>query len=409
MFFFSKHIDKKRHVKNSQNIQHLFNRFLSRKCTHEELEELFEHFGTTDEETLRNLITSTPIDDDDALATDPVRAEKLGDLYLGIKQHIFAVKQKQAAWKKFVAIAAILMAIATTAAYFIRSKDEFKSQPVLASIDDVKPGRNAATLTLSNGKQIILSDQANGKFAEEAGIIINKATNGQLVYEVLANNTATNKTNTLTTARGETYQVTLPDQTKVWLNAASSLTYSASLGMRSETRTVMLSGEAYFEVAHDKTRPFIVKTQEQVVKVLGTHFNVNSYGDNGQTITSLAEGSVQVHPTTASLAAKILKPGQKSVMNSKNLTVAPANLETDLAWKNGLFTFEEASVPEVMQQISRWYNIDIHYNGAIPKERISGGISRQSDLKVVLRMLELIKISYKVENSTNGRKTLVIL
>lgn len=396
-------------MENSQNIQHLFGRFLSRKCTHEELEELFEHFGTTDEETLRNLITSAPTDDDDTLATDPARAEKLGDLYLGIKQHIFVKKQKQAVWKQFVAIAAILMAIATTAVYFIRSKDEFKSQPVIASIDDIKPGKNSATLTLSDGKKIILSEQRTGELAKEAGIKISKDANGQLVYQVLANNTETNTTNTLTTVRGETYQVTLPDQTKVWLNAASNLTYSASLGTRSEARTVTLSGEAYFEVAHDKNRPFIVKTQEQTVKVLGTHFNVNSYGDNGQTITSLAEGSVQVQPTMAIIAAKILKPGQKSVMNGKNLAVVSANLETDLAWKNGLFTFEEASVPEVMQQISRWYNIDIHYNKEIPKERISGGISRQSDLKVVLRMLELIKISYKVENSTNGRKTLVIL
>lgn len=396
-------------MKNSQNIQHLFDRFLSRNCTHEELAELFEHFGTTDEETLRNLITETPIDDDDTLATDPARAEKLGDLYLGIKQHIFAEKQKQAVWKKFVAIAAILMAIATTAAYFIRSKDELKSRPVLASIDDVKPGRNAATLTLSNGKKIILSDQANGELANEAGISISKNVDGELVYKVEVNNEATEKTNILSTTQGETYQVILPDQTKVWLNASSSLTYSASLGKRYQTRTVKLSGEAYFEVAHDKTRPFIVKTTQQEVKVLGTHFNVNSYGDNGQTITSLAEGSVQVQPTMASLTSKILKPGQKSIMNGGSLTVAPANLETELAWKNGLFTFEEASVKDVMQQISRWYNIDVRYNGAIPNERISGGISRQSDLKVVLKMLELIKINYKLENSTNGRKTLIIL
>lgn len=396
-------------MKNSQNIQNLFDRFLSRMCTHEELEELFEHFGTTDEETLRNLITKTPVDNDDTLANDPARAEKLGDLYLGIKQHIFAEKQKQAVWKKFVAIAAILMAIATTAAYFIRTKDEFKSQPVLASIDDIKPGRNAATLTLSNGKKIILSDQATGELANEAGIIISKNGDGELVYKIAANNNATNETNTLTTTQGETYQVILPDNSKVWLNAASSLTYAASLGSRGGQRTVKLTGEAYFEISHSKSRPFIVQTATQDVKVLGTHFNVNSYGDNGQTITSLAEGSVQVQPALNTLSSKILKPGQKSVLGKSTINIAAANLETDLAWKNGLFTFEEATVPEVMLQISRWYNIDVRYNGAIPNERISGGMSRQSDLKIVLKMLELIKINYKIDKSEKGRKTLVIL
>ncbi|UUC44185.1 FecR family protein [Flavobacterium cerinum] len=358
---------------------------------------------------MRNLIISTPLDDDDTLATNPARAEKLGDLYLGIKQHIFVEKQKQAVWKKVIAIAAILLAIATSAAYFLRSKDVLNNKPAIASFDDVKPGKNAATLTLSNGKQIILSDQGIGELANEPGISISKNANGVLVYKIEASGEATEKNNTLTTTQGETYQVILPDNSKVWLNAASSLTYAASLGSRYQTRTVKLSGEAYFEVAHDKTRPFIVKTTQQEVKVLGTHFNVNSYGDNGQTITSLAEGSVQVQPALHSLFAKILKPGQKSVLGKSAINIAAANLETDLAWKNGLFTFDEATVPEVMQQISRWYNIDVRYNTAIPNERISGGISRQSDLKMVLKMLELIKINYKIENNEKGRKTLVIL
>lgn len=396
-------------MENSQKIQYLFDRFLSRQCSPEELQELFKHFGTTDEEALRSLITATPLDDDDTLATNPARAEKLGDLYLGIKQHIFAEKQKQAVWKTYVAIAAILLAIATSAAYFLRSKDVLNNKPVIASIDDVKPGKNAATLTLSSGKQIILTDQGIGELANEAGISISKNADGQLIYKIEANSDATDKTNTLTTTQGETYQLILPDNSKVWLNAASSLTYAASLGSRGGQRTVKLTGEAYFEVSHDKSRPFIVQTATQNVKVLGTHFNVNSYGDNGQMITTLAEGSVQVQPALHSLSAKILKPGQKSILGRSAINIAVANLETALAWKNGLFTFEEATVPEVMQQISRWYNIDVRYNAAIPNERISGGISRQSDLKMVLKMLELIKLNYKLENNVNGRKTLVIL
>lgn len=396
-------------MENSQNTQNLFNRFLSRQCTPDELQELFKYFGTTDEETLRSLITATPLDDNDTLATNLARAEKLGDLYLGIKQHIFAEKQKQAVWKKVIAIAAILLAIATSAAYFLGSKDVLNNDQAIASIDDVKPGRNAATLTLSNGKKIILTDQGIEKLANEGGVSITKNADGQLIYKIEANSDATDKTNTLTTTQGETYQVILPDQTKVWLNASSSLTYSASLGQRYQTRTVKLSGEAYFEVSHNKNRPFIVQTATQNVKVLGTHFNVNSYSDNGQTITTLAEGSVQVQPALNSLSAKVLKPGQKSVLGRSTINISAANLETDLAWKNGLFSFDDATVPDVMQQISRWYNIDVRYNASIPNERISGGISRQSDLKMVLKMLELIKINYKIENTEKGRKTLVIL
>ncbi|WP_410220771.1 FecR family protein [Pedobacter sp.] len=393
-------------MKVSRDIEELFQRFLDKQSTADELQQLFRFFGTANESELRRLIERAEVDEDER-ADDPARIKKLDSLYQNIKEQLFVEKQKPALWKYYVAIAAILLAIATPLAYWLSTKEVVNKESVATITEDIKPGRHAATLTLSNGKQIVLSDQANGQLAQEAGIKISKAANGQLVYEVQADHTAPHTTNTLTTTRGETYEVILPDQTKVWLNAASSLTYSASLGLRGEARTVKLSGEAYFEVAHDKTRPFIVHTATQEVKVLGTHFNVNSYGDNGQTVTTLAEGSVQVQPAVNSLSAKVLKPGQKSVLGRSTINISAANLETDLAWKNGLFTFEDATVPEVMQQISRWYNIEVAYNGAIPNERISGGISRQSELRSVLKMLELIKISYKLENTPTGKKIII--
>ena len=230
-----------------------------------------------------------------------------------------------------------------------------------------------------------------------------------ITYEITGNQSEPNGTNTLSTSRGETYQVILPDKSKVWLNATSSISYSTSLRERDGERRVMLSGEAYFAVAKDKSRPFIVRTANQEVRVLGTHFNVNSYADKNSTVTTLEEGSVMVNPLNKKINPTILKPGQQSLFNGSSLSIETANMEAALGWKNGLFVFDQASVPEVMQQISRWYNIDVEYKGVIPEDKIGGDISRQSDLSAVLRMLELVNIRYKIINTSSGNDLKIVI
>jgi len=394
-------------VKTSQNIPQLYKQFLSGRCTPEELQELFRYFGTTDEEVLRNLITQAPDDENDYQSISTERAEKLGHLYQNIKARTQVSKTYK--WKYAVTIAATLFIISTFVIYFLKRSNNKTAQQAQVLTEDVRPGKQAATLTLASGKKIFLSDAINGKIAEESGVRITKDKNGLITYEITGNQSEPNGTNTLSTSRGETYQVILPDKSKVWLNATSSISYSTSLRERDGERRVMLSGEAYFAVAKDKSRPFIVRTANQEVRVLGTHFNVNSYADKNSTVTTLEEGSVMVNPLNKKINPTILKPGQQSLFNGSSLSIETANMEAALGWKNGLFVFDQASVPEVMQQISRWYNIDVEYKGVIPEDKIGGDISRQSDLSAVLRMLELVNIRYKIINTSSGNDLKIVI
>ncbi|MBN9284108.1 MULTISPECIES: FecR family protein [unclassified Flavobacterium] len=394
-------------MKTSQNIPQLYKQFLSGRCTPEELQELFRYFGTTDEEVLRNLITQAPDDENDYQSISTERAEKLGHLYQNIKARTQVSKTYK--WKYAVTIAATLFIISTFVIYFLKRSNNKTAQQAQVLTEDVRPGKQAATLTLASGKKIFLSDAINGKIAEESGVRITKDKNGLITYEITGNQSEPNGTNTLSTSRGETYQVILPDKSKVWLNATSSISYSTSLRERDGERRVMLSGEAYFAVAKDKSRPFIVRTANQEVRVLGTHFNVNSYADKNSTVTTLEEGSVMVNPLNKKINPTILKPGQQSLFNGSSLSIETANMEAALGWKNGLFVFDQASVPEVMQQISRWYNIDVEYKGVIPEDKIGGDISRQSDLSAVLRMLELVNIRYKIINTSSGNDLKIVI
>jgi len=270
--------------------------------------------------------------------------------------------------------------------------------------NDVKPGANGATLTLSSGKQIKLTEAINGQLAKEAGVVVTKAADGQLVYKVEGSEIASNKTNTLSTAKGESYMVTLPDQSKVWLNAASSLTYNTSL-IENGKRLVQLRGEAYFEVAKDKAHPFIVNTAMQEVEVLGTHFNINSYPEEGRTRTTLLEGSVKVHFPATALPQKglsreevLLKPGQQAILKDRQVQVRETDVELAVAWKNNKFIFERLPVTEIMRMIARWYDVEVVYNGDIPQETFWGSVSRFENVSKVLKPLESTgNIRFKIE------------
>jgi ferric-dicitrate binding protein FerR (iron transport regulator) len=270
--------------------------------------------------------------------------------------------------------------------------------------NDIAPGKNTATLTLDNGKKIVLSAANEGKLASEAGIVISKTADGQVVYTVNDGKMAAGThLHTLSTAMGETYRLRLPDQSEVWLNASSSIKFPASFAS-AKLREVELAGEAYFEIAKDKTHPFIVKTNLQEVQVLGTHFNINSYADHQKTITTLLEGSVQV--SNRAEQGKIIKPGEQSIVQDGQLiTVAPADIKNVMAWKNGYFRFRNESIKEVMAKIIRWYNIDVVYTGKVTDEKFNGNISRQKNISEVLTMLSYSNdVKFKVE----GRRVTVI-
>ncbi|MBC9929196.1 FecR family protein [Chitinophaga qingshengii] len=247
--------------------------------------------------------------------------------------------------------------------------------------NDATAGKNSATLTLANGKKILLSDTQAGKLADQDGAEVTKTADGSLAYHG-GNDAVTVQYNTLSTARGEQYQITLSDGTKVWLNAATTLTFPASFAQRGE-RSVEVNGEAYFEVAGDPARPFKVRTNNQQIQVLGTSFNVNNYADEPLAKTTLLQGAVKIND------AQVLKPGQQAISGKNSpLKVVTVNTDGIIAWKNGYFEFNDENIYQVMRKIARWYDMEVVYEGDIPTNEMEGTISRFENVSKVLSTIE---------------------
>ena len=260
---------------------------------------------------------------------------------------------------------------------------------------DVLPGGNKAILTLANGKKISLTDAKNGHIANESDTRIDKTADGRVTYQ---GGTQKNEVfyNLMTTPRGGQYTLVLADGTKVILNAASSLKFPTTFA--GSNRTVELTGEAYFEVAHNAAKPFRVISNGQTVEVLGTHFNINSYKDDGSIKTTLLEGSVKV---VAGNDVALLKPGQQSQTGvnagSANIKVINADIEDEVAWTNGLFQFKNTSIKEVMYSAARWYDLNVTYEGKAPDIRISGQISRNVNLSSLINLLRFEGVKFNIE------------
>jgi len=290
-------------------------------------------------------------------------------------------------WPRIAAAASIILAIGA-GIFFYTNRSKTDAVQTVSHVNDVAPGKQGATLTLANGEKIRLSAASNGELAKQAGVTVSKTANGQLVYEFKPSTQAEihrGAINTLTTAKGETYQLRLPDGSLVWLNAASSLTYAANLNERGKRR-VRLEGEGYFEITKDKTHPFVVESNGQEVEVLGTHFNVNAYVDENNVKTTLIEGSVRV--TAPSKGGVMLLPGQQATMGaSKEINVQDIDAQTAVAWKNGEFVFERENIKSIMRKLARWYNVDVIYEGDVEKKALWGSISKYSNVSKVLEML----------------------
>lgn len=309
------------------------------------------------------------------------------------------VKQKTFRLPARFAIAAAVAAVLLLAGLFYYNFDIRSSQlKEIAYKNDVAPGKNGATLTLANGKQIRLNQALNGELAKEAGVRISKSADGQLIYEVTGADADPGRMNTLSTAKGESYQLRLPDGSLVWLNAASSLTYAADLNSHGK-RKVKLDGEAYFEITKDKTHPFVVETRKQEVEVLGTHFNVNAYADEPVVATTLLEGSVRV---TGDRMNQTIRPGEQAINNGSGIQVRDVDVETVVDWKSGGFILDRVDFRTVMRKIARWYNIEVVYDPAVPYDMISGGyISRSMQLSSVLKLIEKSgQVRFRIEGRT---------
>lgn len=320
---------------------------------------------------------------------------------------------KRKAWYRDVATAAAVLVLLTAAAFFwlntrktgntVVSKE---SVPIAAN-KDITPGKTKAMLTLADGKKLVLDSAVTGQLAQQGGtVVVNE--NGTLIYQEKGQ-LQSEQFNTLSTTNGQTYGMVLADGSKVWLNAGASIRYPVAF--TGSERKVEITGEAYFEVAHHINKPFIVHVSTQNgspfdVQVLGTHFNINAYNDEDVVKTTLLEGSVKIKQGDS---ATLLKPGQQAqVSNSFTKVLTVANVDAVTAWKNGRFQFDKADIAVVMRQLTKWYDIEVVYEGPKPTQLFIGEMERNIMLSQVLRMLE-----YSVENTgiqfrIEGKKLIVM-
>jgi ferric-dicitrate binding protein FerR (iron transport regulator) len=291
--------------------------------------------------------------------------------------------KKYPIWLKIAAAAVILLGSTLLITTTQRKEVQIAQQPAT-----VIPGNNKAILTLADGSTVTLDSTGHQVIKQGSATIHQKG--GQLLYDVLGESN-TISYNTLSTPRGGQYQVTLPDGTKAWLNASSSLRFPTTFS--NGERRVELNGEAYFEVAKNENMPFKVVANTMNIDVLGTHFNVAAYHDENHITTTLLEGAVKVNNV-------LLKPGQQAVLNG-DLKVSPGDTEGAIAWKNGYFKFSNENIQSVMRKISRWYNVDIEYQGDVTQKVLWGTVSRFENITEVLKMLELTgSIHFKMEGRT---------
>jgi len=264
----------------------------------------------------------------------------------------------------------------------------------------IRPGGNKALLTLANGSSIVLNEAKNGKLTMQSGVQVTKAEDGILVYKPQERQSAAaTEMNIITTPRGGQYQLILADGTKVWLNAASVLKFPAQFN--GKERWVELEGEAYFEVHKNPSAPFIVHTSGQDVQVLGTHFNITAYSDENTIRTSLLEGRVNIFSGGKTTP---LTPGFEAVSNQGTINVREADVQQSIAWKNGLFQFNDATIEDVMQQVSRWYDVSIVIaDQPLPLRQFTGTISRQVPITEMLEMLRYTGVKFSVR----GKQILV--
>ncbi|MFD2940121.1 FecR family protein [Flavobacterium notoginsengisoli] len=305
-------------------------------------------------------------------------------------------------WPRIAVAASIAVLLGTGIFYFAQPKEQ--QVQVTAKPQEIAPGGNRGVLTLSNGKQIVLSEitakDTIAKEGEENEVTIKMNAKGEITYVINPNAEGAkddNSFNTLATPTGGQYNIILADGTKVYLNAVSSIKYPTQFN--GDKRIVELEGEAYFEVAKNKNKPFIVKSDNQSIEVLGTHFNVHSYNNESVVKTTLLEGSVAV---THKNQKTILKPGQQSDVsdNFSKIKVREVDTEEAVAWKNGRFKFDNADLKNVMRQLERWYGIKVEYRGDVSDVRFNGGTFRNKNLSEVLKVLELSNIKFKVEGKT---------
>jgi len=392
-------------LENTDLLQ-LIEKYRDNRCSPAEVKLLLRYFSknSTDHDLLMNIMLESFQEQPSAEQLADANIQRSVDqAYLNIQSEITHSTKSKYTWKlwsKVLAAAAISLLVGFCYFYIFNNKNVNKhTTPINAQ--SVLPGGNRATLKLPDGKTINLSSAQSGIIIKDHTVTYKDGTSiPENIKEGLV---------TISTPKGGEYQIVLSDGTKVWLNASTTLQYS-TLRERGQRKVKLLSGEAYFQVTKDKSHPFIVETATQQVEVLGTHFNVSNYADEGKIVTTLEEGLVKILSTEGTTSERnniLLRPGEQSINKNGHLSVAKADLQTALAWRNGLIKFKDAPLKSILLQASRWYNIEVEYEGIPDTELFTGGISRNANLEVLLRVLRLSGIKFKVVEQNNHKKLIV--
>lgn len=385
----------------------VFQRYLNNQCSKQEVRLLLKRFSSCDNEAaLRELIAEQL--KNYALAADQQLHQPKKPFDAAFNELLNKISAEETTRRAsshgplIVKLTAVVMValLLLGGSYFYRKPVRNQQSAQVTKKSTISPGGNKAVLTLQDGATIVLNDAENGTLARQGNSRVVKLANGQIAYDAASGPADKVYYNTMTTPRGGQYRLTLPDGSQVWLNAASSISYpTAFVG---KERRVTITGEAYFEVAKDKNKPFRVVAGDQSIEVLGTHFNVMAYADEASIKTTLLEGAVKI---SAHDQVRLLKPGDQAVVAGKSsISIQPAPIEEVMAWKNGYFKFNRVDIKHIMRQIARWYDVEVVYQGDMPDDEFVGKIGRSENIAQILHVLELEHVHFKIE----GKKITVL-
>ncbi|HWK04260.1 MAG TPA: FecR domain-containing protein [Puia sp.] len=406
-------------------ISYLLQQYSSGQATKGEVEELFGLLSSEESQVLLKDLILDQNDEEEAEIALPLR--NWDRMWYAIRSAALSPARKGVFSLGWVRVAAAVIVVVTGAAVYLglhKSNINNKTIPLATvhtsnDIRDIRPGGNKAVLTLANGATIVLDSAHDGLIGQQGNTSIVKVDAGALAYDTKSKHTGEVLYNAISTPRGGQYQVILPDGSKVWLNAASSLRFPTSFV--GKERLVELTGEAYFEIAKNAAMPFRVFVVPPLgsgregmnVQVLGTHFNIKAYENEQSIRTTLLEGAVKVGIPALSGVWRdggqevTLVPGRQAIADNaaRSLQVADANTEQVVAWKNGMFRFKETSIRELMREVERWYNVDVIYNTVKTDQDFTGIVPRTRNISELLHTLELTgTVHFQIE----GKKIIVL-
>jgi len=370
----------------------LLKKYISGNCSPEEIETVENWFSSFDgmPETIAGLSPEE---------RKLLEEHLFGKIMMAIDQIAIAGTSQQKTktvflWKKIAIAASLILCMSIGYLYYKQPEAIHQSPAATAAVNDAAPGGNKAVLQLSDGSSITLTDGNSGEVAKEQDIAITKTGKGQLTYLLTDNASSAHIAyNTISTPVGGQYQVQLPDGSKIWLNSKSSVRFPTRF--TGSERKVEMTGEVYFEVAKNAKMPFHVIAGETEIKVLGTHFNVMAYQDERIKKTTLLEGSINISNQHSS---QRLLPGQQAQLSNNILEVKDkVDIERIMAWKNGVFNFKNMNIRDIMRQASRWYDIEVNFEGNASNLSYTGTISKDVNLSEMLSMLQFTGLNYQLQ------------